>query len=113
MMNAYQQEQIKARARADFARSPALQAEFETPETYAAYQAAIGRGSVTGKARPPVESDPARASFRRIWESMPEAQAQWAGGFEQAYRAHLAAESARCCPGLHGAKPTIYARSGQ
>ena len=107
----YQIEQLKIAARADFARSPALQAEFETPETYAAYQAAVARGAVTGKE--PVESDPTRASFRRIWESMPEAQAQWAGGFEQAYRAHLAAESARCCPGLHGAKPTIYARSGQ
>ena len=112
-MTPYQQEQIKTKARADFARSPALQAEFETPETYAAYAAAVARGAVVGKDRPAVESDPARASFRRIWESMPEAQAQWAGGFEQAYRAHLAAESARCCPGLHGVKPTVYARSGQ
>ena len=112
-MNSYQQEQIKAKARADFARSPALQAEFETPENYAAYRAAVARGAVVGKDRPPVESDPARASFRRIWESMPEAQAQWAGGFEEAWRAHLIAESARCCPGLHGVKPTIYARLSQ
>ncbi len=111
-MNSYQQEQIKAKARADFARSPALQAEFETPETYAAYQAAVARGSVVGKERPATESDPARASFRRIWDSMPEAQAQWAGGFEQAYRAHMIAESARCAPGLHGVKPSIYARAG-
>ena len=112
-MNSYQQEQIKLKARADFSRSPALQAEFETPETYAAYAAAVARGAVVGKAAPPVESDPAKAAFRRIWESMPEAQAQWPGGFEQAYRAHLAAESARCCPGLHGVKPTIYARLWQ
>ena len=112
-MNSYQQEQIKAKARADFARSPALQAEFETPENYAAYRAAVARGAVAGKDRPPVESDPAKAAFRRIWDSMPEAQAQWRGGFEEAWRAHLAAESARCAPGLHGAKPTIYARLSQ
>ena len=112
-MTPYQQEQIKARARADFARSPALQAEFESPEVYASYQAAVARGAVVGKDRPAVESDPARASFRRIWDAMPEAQAQWPGGFEDAYRAHMIAESARCAPGLHGAKPTIYARSGQ
>ena len=111
-MNSYQQEQIKAKARADFARSPALQAEFETPETYAAYQAAIARSAVQGKERPATESDPAKASFRRIWESMPEAQAQWPGGFEQAWKAHMIAESARCCPALHGVKPTIYARAG-
>ena len=112
-MNSYQQEQIKNKARADFARSPALQAEFESPETYAAYQAAVARGAVAGKDRPPVESDPAKAAFRRIWESMPEAQAQWPGGFDEAYRAHMIAESARCAPGLHGAKPTIYARLPQ
>ncbi len=112
-MTPYQQNLIKEQARADFARSPALQAEFETPETYAAYAAAVARGAVVGKDRPPVESDPARASFRRIWDSMPEAQAQWPGGFEAAWRAHLAAESARCAPGLHGAKPTIYARLSQ
>ena len=111
-MTSYQQEQIKTKARADFARSPALQAEFETPETYAAYQAAIARGAVQGKERPATESDPAKAAFRRIWDAMPEAQAQWPGGFEAAWRAHLAAESARCCPGLHGAKPTVYARAG-
>ena len=111
-MNSYQQEQIKAKARADFARSPALQAEFETPETFAAYAAAVARGAVAGKAAPPVESDPTRASFRRIWDAMPEAQAQWPGGFEDAYRAHMIAESARCAPGLHGVKPTIYARAG-
>lgn len=111
-MNSYQQEQIKAKARADFARSPALQAEFETPENYAAYRAAVARGAVVGKAAPPVESDPARASFRRIWDAMPEAQAQWPGGFEDAYRAHMIAESARCAPGLHGVKPSIYARAG-
>ena len=112
-MNSYQQEQIKAKARADFARSRDLQNEFETPETYAAYAAAVARGAVQGKERPATESDPARASFRRIWDSMPEAQAQWPGGFEAAWRAHLAAESARCAPGLHGAKPTIYARLSQ
>ena len=111
MMNSYQQEQIKAKARADFARSPALQAEFETPETYAAYAAAVARGAVQGKERPATESDPAKASFRRIWESMPEAQARWPGGFEDAYRAHLIAESARCAPGLHGVRPTVYGRA--
>lgn len=111
-MNAYQQEAVRIKARADFARSPALQAEFETPETYAAYTAAIARGAVVGKDRPPVESDPDRASFRRIWDSMPEAQARWAGGFEEAWKAYLIAESARCCPGLHGVKPTIYGRAG-
>ena len=112
-MNSYQLEQVRNKARADFARSPALQAEFETPETFAAYAAAVARGAVVGKAAPPVESDPTRASFRRIWDAMPEAQAQWRGGFEEAWRAHLAAESARCAPGLHGAKPTIYARLSQ
>jgi hypothetical protein len=109
-MTPYQIEQLKISARADFARSPALQAEFETPETYAAYRAAVARGAVVGKATPPVESDPAKAAFRRIWESMPEAQAQWPGGFEAAWRAHLAAESARCCPGLH-TTGTIYGRA--
>ena len=104
---------MKEKARADFARSPALQAEFETPETYAAYAAAVARGAVQGKERPATESDPARASFRRIWDAMPEAQAQWPGGFEDAYRAHLIAESARCAPGLHTTANTIYARSGQ
>ena len=112
-MTPYQQNLIKEQARADFARSPALQAEFETPETYAAYQAAVARGSVVGKERPATESDPARASFRRIWDSMPEAQARWPGGFEEAYRAHMIAESARCAPGLHTTANTIYARSGQ
>ena len=111
-MTPYQQEIIKTRAKADFARSPALQAEFETPETYAAYQAAVARGAVAGKDRLPVESDPAKAAFRQVWNSMPEFQAQWPGGFEEAYRAHLIAESARCCPGLHGVKPSIYARAG-
>ena len=110
-MNAYQQEAVRIKSRADFARSPALQEEFESPEVYAAYQAAIARGAVAGKNRPPVESDPNRASFRRIWDSMPEAQAQWPGGFEEAWRAHLAAESARCCPGLHSAAGTIYGRA--
>ncbi len=112
-MNAYQQEAVRIKARADFARSPALQAEFESPEVYASYQAAVARGAVVGKERPAVESDPARAEFRRHWDAMPHAQAQWPGGFEQAWRAHLIAESARCAPGLHGAKPTIYARLGQ
>ena len=110
-MTPYQQNLIKEKARADFARSPALQAEFETPETYAAYAAAKERGLIQCNER--VETDPAKASFRRIWESMPEAQAQWRGGFEEAWRAHLIAESARCAPGLHGAKPTIYARLSQ
>ena len=45
--------------------------------------------------------------------AMPAFQARWAGGFEEAWRQHLIQESARCAPGLHGAKPTIYARSGQ
>ncbi len=112
-MNSYQLEQVRNKARADFARSPALQAEFESPETYAAYQAAVARGAVAGKDRPPVESDPARASFRQVWDSMPEAQARWPGGFEEAYRAHMIAESARCAPGLHTTANTIYARSGQ
>ena len=111
-MNAFQQNLVKEKARADFARSPALQAEFETPETYAAYQAAVARGAVAGKERPATESDPAKAEFKRIWRSMPEAQAKWPGGFEEAWKAHLIAESARCCPGLHGVKPTIYARAG-
>ena len=112
-MTPYQQNLIKEQARADFARSPALQAEFETPETYAAYQAAVARGSVVGKERPATESDPARAAFKRIWDGMPGHQAKWPGGFEEAYRAHLIAESARCAPGLHGVKPTIYARLPQ
>ena len=112
-MNSYQLEQVRNKARADFAKSPALQAEFETPQNYEAYRAAVARGAVQGKERPATESDPARASFRRIWDAMPEAQAQWPGGFEEAYRAHLIAESARCAPGLHGAKPSIYARLGQ
>ena len=111
MMNSYQQEQIKAKARADFARSPALQEEFESPEVYAAYQAAIARGAVAGKNRPPVESDPNRASFRRIWDSMPECHHLHGHDFEAAWRSHLAAESARCCPALHGVKPTIYGRA--
>ena len=111
-MNSFQQNLVKEKARADFARSPALQAEFETPETYAAYAAAVARGAVVGKDRPAVESDPARASFRRIWDAMPEAQARWPGGFDEAFRAHLIAESARCAPGLHGVKPSIYARAG-
>lgn len=110
-MTPYQQNLIKEQARADYARSPALQNEFSTPEEFACYRVAKERGLIQCNER--VETDPARASFRRIWDSMPEAQAQWPGGFEEAYRAHLIAESARCCPGLHGAKPTIYARSGQ
>ena len=109
-MTPYQIEQLKIAARADFARSPALQAEFETPETYAAYQAAVARGAVAGKERPPVESDPAKASFRRIWDSMPHAHHLHGNDFESAWRAHLAAESARCCPGLHG-KPIVYGRA--
>ena len=110
-MTPYQQNLIKEQARADYARSPALQNEFSTPEEFACYRVAKERGLIQCNER--VETDPAKASFRRIWESMPEAQAQWPGGFEAAWRAHLAAESARCCPGLHGVKPTIYARSGQ
>ena len=109
-MNSYQQEQIKLKARADFSRSPALQAEFESPEIYASYAAAVARGSVVGKDRLPVESDPAKAAFRQVWNSMPEFQAQWPGGFDEAYRAHLIAESARCCPGLHSGN-TIYGRA--
>ena len=111
-MTPYQQEQIRIKARADFARSPALQAEFEAPETYAAYRAAVARGAVAGKDRPATESDPAKAAFRRTWDSMPEFQAKWPGGFEEAFRAHLIAESARCAPGLHGVKPSIYGRAG-
>ena len=110
-MTPYQQNLIKEQARADYARSPALQNEFSTPEEFACYRVAKERGLIQCNER--VETDPAKASFRRIWESMPEAQAQWPGGFEAAWRAHLAAESARCCPGLHGVKPTIYARLSQ
>ena len=107
-MNSYQLEQVRNKARADFAKSPALQAEFETPQNYEAYRVAKERGLIQCNER--VETDPAKASFRRIWESMPEAQAQWRGGFEEAWRAHLAAESARCCPGLH-TTGTIYGRA--
>ena len=110
-MTPYQQNLIKEQARADYARSPALQNEFSTPEEFACYRVAKERGLIQCNER--VETDPAKASFRRIWDSMPEAQAQWPGGFEEAWKAHLIAESARCAPGLHGAKPTIYARSGQ
>ena len=110
-MNAYQQEAVKNEARADFARSPALQNEFSTPEEFACYRVARERGLIQCAER--VESDPAKAEFKRIWDAMPAFQARWAGGFEEAWRAHLIAESARCAPGLHGAKPTIYARLSQ
>ena len=110
-MTPYQQNLIKEQARADYARSPALQNEFSSPEEFAAWRCAKERGLIQCNER--VETDPAKAAFRQVWNSMPEFQAQWPGGFEQAYRAHLAAESARCCPGLHGVKPTIYARLWQ
>ncbi len=110
-MTPYQIEQLKISARADYARSPALQNEFSTPEEFACYRVAKERGLIQCAER--VETDPARAEFRRIWDAMPAFQAQWRGGFEEAWRQHLIQESARCAPGLHGAKPTIYARSGQ
>ena len=110
-MTPYQIEQLKISARADYARSPALQNEFSTPEEFACYRVAKERGLIQCAER--VETDPARAEFRRIWDAMPAFQAQWRGGFEEAWRAHLIQESARCAPGLHGAKPTIYARLSQ
>ena len=110
-MTPYQQNLIKEQARADYARSPALQNEFSSPEEFAAWRCAKERGLIQCNER--VETDPAKASFRQVWNSMPEFQAQWPGGFEEAWRAHLIAESARCAPGLHGAKPTIYARLWQ
>ena len=110
-MTPYQQNLIKEQARGDYARSPALQNEFSTPEEFACYRVAKERGLIQSSER--VETDPAKAEFKRIWNAMPAFQARWAGGFEEAWRAHLIAESARCAPGLHGVKPTIYARLGQ
>ena len=110
-MTPYQIEQLKISARADYARSRDLQNEFSTPEEFACYRVAKERGLIQCAER--VETDPARAEFRRIWDAMPAFQAQWRGGFEEAWRQHLIQESARCAPGLHGAKPTIYARLSQ
>ena len=107
-MTPYQIEQLKISARADYARSRDLQNEFSTPEEFACYRVAKERGLIQCNER--VETDPAKAEFRRIWDAMPAFQARWAGGFEEAWRQHLIQESARCAPGLHGAKPTIYAR---
>lgn len=111
-MNAYQQEAVKTRAKADYARSTALQNEFSSPDEYACYIAAVERGAVQGKERKE-SGDPAKNEFRRIWDSCPQFHHLHNNDFESAWRQHLAAESARCCPGLHGVKPTIYARSGQ
>ena len=111
-MTPYQQNLIKEQARADYARSPALQNEFSTPEEFACYIAAVERGAVQGKERKE-SGDPAKNEFRRIWDSCPQFHHLHNNDFESAWRQHLAAESARCCPGLHGVKPTIYARSGQ
>ncbi len=111
-MTPYQQNLIKEQARADYARSPALQNEFSTPEEFACYIAAVERGAVQGKERKE-SGDPAKNEFRRIWDSCPQFHHLHNNDFESAWRQHLAAESARCCPGLHGAQRAIYARSGQ
>ena len=111
-MTPYQQEAIKTRAKADYARSQALQNEFSTPDEYACYIAAVERGAVVGKERKE-SGDPVKNEFRRIWDSCPQFHHLHGNDFEAAWRQHLAAESARCCPGLHGAKPTIYARLWQ
>ena len=110
-MTPYQQNLIKEQARADYARSPALQNEFSSPEEFAAWRCAKERGLIQCNER--VETDPAKAEFKRIWDAMPQFHHLHGNDFEAAWRYNLAQESMRDCPGLHGVKPTIYARLWQ
>lgn len=113
MMNAYQQEQVKEKARADFARSPALQAEFETPEPMRPIRPLLPVGA--SPAKPALLWSPTRPKPHSAEPGIQcrNSKAEWPGGFEEAFRAHMIAESARCAPGLHTTANSIYARSGQ
>lgn len=88
---------------AEFNASSALQVEFGDADIYCAYRRAELAGAVKLKSNrkvdtpPPVDTDPARAEYRKTqWEGpMKPYQHHWPGGFEEAYAQYVAGEAKR------------------
>lgn len=75
----------------EFNASAALQAEFGTVEIYAAYRRAEVAGRIKSRSAnphtaPAIDSDPERAEFRKLWDTVLVAHQHQYDGFESAFK---------------------------
>lgn len=102
-MTPFQKQQVMTAARAEFARTPSLQDEFESPDVYAHYKAAQAGGLVRERNQ---STDPApaddRALYKRMWDGFPECHHLWPGGLEEAYANYRAIEDRRLAAATFG-----------